>query len=154
MIVVSDTSPVTALLQLGKAELLVDLFGEVVIPAAVAAELERAHPLLPSFLQVRAARDHSKVQRLMEVLDAGESEAIVLATELHADLLLMDETLGRDEAARAGLKVTGLLGLLVLAKERGLLEHLDGVLQRLESEVGFFISPALRAAVLQKAGEA
>ena len=96
MIVVSDTSCVTNLLAIGQAELLRELFGEVIIPSAVARELRVAHAALPDFIREQSARDAVRVQALADnPLDEGEAEAIVLAGELHADYLLMDEAAGR-----------------------------------------------------------
>lgn len=67
------------------------------------------------WLRVAAAADQNRVQELREDLDAGEAEAIVLAIERRADLLLVDERRGRRTATAAGLTVTGLLGVLVLS---------------------------------------
>jgi predicted nucleic acid-binding protein len=71
-----------------------------------------------------------------------------------ADLLLMDEKIGRRVATHRGLRVVGLLGVLVLAKDRGLLRSVADTVAALESQAGFFISPEVRQAVLQRAGEA
>ncbi|MEX1028175.1 MAG: hypothetical protein WD049_09250 [Candidatus Paceibacterota bacterium] len=79
MIVVSDTSPVTALLQVGRGSLLPTLFDEVLIPPAVQAELLRFHQVLPDYLQVRAVQNEQAVVGLCQELDRGEAEAIVLA---------------------------------------------------------------------------
>ena len=89
MIVVSDTTSITSLLQIGQCELLFRLYGEVLIPQAVHRELLPAHPVLPDFLHVEAARNRAEVQRLQSELDLGEAEAIVLAKQMTADLLLI-----------------------------------------------------------------
>jgi uncharacterized protein len=86
-------------------------------------------------------------------LDHGEAEAIALALELQADLLLMDERLGRIEAARFGLRFIGTLGVLIEAKARGHLQEIKPVLDELRTNAGFRMSEALRARVLQEAGE-
>jgi predicted nucleic acid-binding protein len=95
MIVVSDTSPLTALLTINEAELLTNLFGEVVIPPAVHLELLRTHPVLPNWLRVQALRDLAKTHIYSQNVDRGEAEAIALAEELRADHLLIDERKGR-----------------------------------------------------------
>lgn len=95
MIVVSDTSPLTALLTVGQAELLPKLFREVVIPDAVRIELLRNHPRLPDWLRVASVKDSAQAERYSRIVDAGEAEAIELARELHADQLLIDERKGR-----------------------------------------------------------
>ncbi len=154
MIVVSDTSPITALLSIGRIDLLADLFGSVVIPHAVAEELLRGHDHLPDFLHVSSVSNARRVEKLEEQLDRGEAEAIVLASELHADFLLMDESLGRAVARREGLPVIGLLGVLLLAKRRGKIALIAEVLENLKTRAGFHLAEDLRLRVLQEANEA
>jgi hypothetical protein len=81
MIVVSDTSPLTTLKQIGRVELLRELYGEVLIPEAVRDELSAAHESLPGFVECVPVADRRAVNSLLEKLDAGEAEAIVLAKE-------------------------------------------------------------------------
>ena len=107
MIVVSDTSAITALLQIGRGELLKELYHEVLIPDAVRHELIQAHPVLPAFLRCEQVVNTVEVQRLRIELDMGEAEAIVLAKERHADVLLMDEIEGRRVAMREGVPFIG-----------------------------------------------
>src|SRR3989442_663968 len=95
MIVVSDTTAITSLLQIGRCDLLRQLYHEVLIPEAVRDELIAAHPALPVFLRVERAEDRVRVSRLQIELDLGEAEAISLAKERGADLLLIDENEGR-----------------------------------------------------------
>ena len=90
MIVVSDTSVVTALIQIGRIDLLAGIFGAVVIPEAVADELAVSHVALPAWIRTMCVRNKRMVEDLFIELDAGESEAIALASELGADFLLMD----------------------------------------------------------------
>jgi len=153
VIVVSDTSVVTALLQLGQIEILRSLYGEVILPKAVQHELLRSHNSLPSFLVVQSAADREMVRSLEEILDRGESEAIAISLELSADALLMDELKGREEARARGLRVVGLLGVLVQARRAGLVPLLSPLLQQLRHEVGFYISDQLEADVLKVVGE-
>jgi uncharacterized protein len=82
MIVVSDTSCISNLLTIGKADLLEKLFGEVIIPPAVEKELRRYHSAIPVFLKVVAPARIDLVARLSRELDSGEAEAISLACEL------------------------------------------------------------------------
>ena len=77
MLVVSDTSPISALLQIGRANLLRDLFDTVCIPPAVNDELKRFHTALPPFVEVRVISDQARVKSLRAYLDVGEAEAIV-----------------------------------------------------------------------------
>jgi uncharacterized protein len=153
MIVVSDTSAITALLQIGQAALLQKLYQIVLIPTAVHGELIKSHPVLPPFLQVRAITDHGQVARLEAELDLGEAEAIVLAKETNADLLLIDEKLGRQAALREGLRITGLLGLIIEAKQQRAIPSVRAIVAQLEVEAGFRLSEAVKTEAFRLADE-
>ena len=153
MIVVSDTSPVTALLTIGQAEILQKLFGQVIVPQSVREELSRSHRDLPSWLHVEAIKDLAKKERLRKSVDAGEAEAIVLAKELGADQLLIDEKKGRRIAISEGIPVIGLLGVVLLAKRSNLLPSARAVLDRLDREAGVYLSETLRETALRAVGE-
>lgn len=103
------------------------LYGQVILPEAVFQELTsvalverhtRAIATLP-WVQVRPVADRRFVETLLAELDRGEAEAIAVAREVHADLLLIDERRGRRVASRFGLKLTGLIGVLAEAKRHG-----------------------------------
>jgi predicted nucleic acid-binding protein len=100
-----------------------------------------------------AAKDQNRVQELREELDPGEAEAIVLALECGADLLLVDERRGRRMATAAGLTVTGLLGVVAKAKRAGLIELAKPVLDELIQIARFWIGPDLYSEVLTALGE-
>jgi uncharacterized protein len=153
MIVVSDTSAITALIQVGRVDLLSKLYQTVLIPQAVADELRRAHTSLPEFVQIQRVSNRSTVTRLLVELDAGEAEAITLMLEKHGDILLMDERKGRQIARREGLRVIGLLGVLAEAKRTGQVSSLAELLWQLETAAGFRISKELRTRVLAEFGE-
>jgi uncharacterized protein len=161
LIVVSDTSPVLNLARIGRLELLPLLYHQVLIPLTVHQELTTYQEDLPSgddlaslpWLIVTSARDQKRVQELREDLDAGEAEAIVLAIERHADLLLVDERRGRRTATAAGLTVTGLLGVMARAKQAGLIDLAKPVLDELIHHARFWIGPELYAEVLAQLGE-
>lgn len=153
MIVVSDTSPITNLLRIGRVNLLRDLFETVVIPEAVYSEvsfLENQRREVASFdwIQIVRLANRRLFDTLMETLDRGEAEAIALSVELSADVRLIDETVGRSEAEKLGLEVTGLIGILIIAKEKSLIELLEPELKKLVSDAGFWLSPQLIEAVL------
>lgn len=158
MIVVSDTSSVTNLWQIQQLDLLERLFQEVIIPPAVEAELFR----IPSqqqdlkqltWLKTKTPTDLSSVQRLLTQLDAGESEAITLASELQADYLLIDEMMGRSLAQQKGLKVTGVLGVLLMAKQQQLITAVKPLMDALQQQARFFIHQRLYDEVLKLTGE-
>lgn len=127
MIVVSDTSPINYLLAIGQIEILPKLFGTIVIPTTVMAELKaddapkvNLHWLakLPAGFEVRSAAHLDPALNL----DAGEREAICLAEELHAAAVLMDERKGRTVARQRGIAVVGTIGILEKASSLRLLD--------------------------------
>lgn len=139
MIVVADTTPLNYLILIEQARILPRLYGRVIIPEAVAEELRHhsapppvsswiARP--PAWLEIQKAR-RPKPDAALDVLDEGEREAIILALEIHAHLLLIDEKAGRREAGRRHLQVAGTLAVLEQAAKRGLLDF-PKVLRRLE----------------------
>ena len=130
MIVVADTSPLNYLIQINCDSLLPKIYQQVFIPPAVLQELK--HPRapqsvklwlrhLPSWLEIHSLR--MPPDNTLTFLDPGEREAIQLATEQHADLLLIDERRGRTEAAHRGLATTGTLGVLLAADKLGLIDR-------------------------------
>lgn len=101
---------------------------------------------------VRAPAGVRLLQALSGRLGAGESEAIALAAEIPDALLVMDDAEGRRAAHELGLRVTGLLGVLVEAKATGMLAAIAPVLDELVAS-GFWLSEAMRSVVLRSAGE-
>lgn len=153
MIVVSDTSIITSLIHIGWAGLLKELYHTVLIPSAVHVELLRTHPELPAFLEARPAANRIMVARLEAELDLGEAEAIVLAKETNADLLLIDEKLGRQVALREGLRITGLIGLVLEAKQQRMITSVREMVAQLEIKAGFRLSDAVKSEAFRLAGE-
>jgi hypothetical protein len=159
-VVVSDNSPLRALAHLGHVDWLEDFFDQVFLPPAVASELEHPpaafKPLKVSswpFLQIRTPQNTARVAELRTVLDAGEAEAIAMAEEIHADVVLIDELAGRDVAQSSGLTVLGTLGIFLEAKQRGACPAVRPLLDRLQTELSFFVSTSLREAILRQADE-
>lgn len=153
MIVVSDTSPLTALLTVGEADLLTQLFDEVVIPEAVRHELLRSHPRLPAWLRAASVQNAAQAGKYARLVDAGEAEAIELALELHADRLLIDERKGRKLAIQEGVAVIGLLGVVLLARRKALIPSARALVERLDREAGMYLAPDIRDAALKTVGE-
>ena len=161
MIVVSDTSPIINLAAIGQLDLLQRLYGTILIPQAVYHEIAvrgsrqagaREIETLQWFERYHV-RDVALVKRLEQQLDAGEAEAIALSIERQADLLLLDERRGRMLARQLGVAVTGLLGVLLVAKQRGYLAAVRPALHDLMTKAGFWIGPELFSRVLKDASE-
>lgn len=159
MIVVSDTSPVTYLIQVDYLELLKDLYSEVIIPTEVFKELQDASVNIPSLTAaintgwIRVQTPSIKLPLGPdEDLDDGEAEAIALAIEIKADLLLMDERHGTLVARKLNLQVFGLLAVLVEAKQKGLLPAVKPLLDRI-IQLGFRASPNLYKQILSQVNE-
>lgn len=162
MIVVSDTSPVGSLFLISRLDLLPAVFGKVIIPRKVLEELtvletdfghDLAQVKTAAWLEIRVPGDSQAVQYLQKSLDQGESEAIVLAQELKADFVLIDESEGRKIAQEAGLRVIGLLGILIQAKRMGLIERVKPILDELSKKAAFRIAKALYEEVLRQVDE-
>ena len=153
MIVVSDTSPLTALLTVSAADLLPQLFSEVVIPEAVLDELQRSHSRLPAWLRIAAVANQNQARQYAQIVDMGEAEAIELARELHADRLLMDERKGRRLAVREGVPVIGLLGVVLLARRKQFIPSARALIDRLQKEAGIYLADDVKEAALVSVGE-
>ncbi|MGI8669086.1 MAG: DUF3368 domain-containing protein [Aridibacter sp.] len=154
MIVIADTSPINYLVQIGEVELLEKLYGQIVIPNAVFEELKSDFaPIVvkkwisnkPHWLEIKNV--NSELDEDLATLDKGEAEAIQIAKELKADLLIIDEKLGRKTAKEYGLKIIGTIGVLALAKEKNLI-NISEVIQKLEN-TSFYISDKLKNFLLE-----
>lgn len=153
MIVVADTSPINYLLLIKEIDILTRMYGKVVIPRAVQEELLRpvAPEIVrawigeaPAWLEVRTplnAPDSS-----LSKLDQGERDAIMLATELRADQLIVDDREGRKQAEERHIPVIGTLGVLKEAATLGLLD-LRAAVQRLQT-TSFYVAPEVLKALL------
>jgi predicted nucleic acid-binding protein len=153
MLVVADTTPLRYLVAIGEVGLLPSIFGKVLIPPAVWNELtaastpERVRLFVedrPDWLQLRSPQPDS-LEVVSSDLDAGERAALALAIEIKADLILIDEAVGRRKAKELGMRISGTVGVLRLAAERGLID-VRKVLASLRDS-GFYIDESvLRAA--------
>ena len=148
MIVVSDTSPLNYLVLIGQDELLHKLFGNVIIPQVVFDELQgKGAPSqilewaqdLPPWVEIQ--QTHLTANPLLDILDKGEREAILLAQELSADLVLLDDKQARIIALELGITITGTVGILDKAARLGLI-NLETVFQELQ-RTNFYIAKDL-----------
>jgi hypothetical protein len=160
MPVVSNTSPLLNLAIIGQLSLLNEQFGTILIPPTVQEEL-RVEMDLPGsrgireaigagWIQLEEVKDKPFVKVLQRELDKGEAETIALALQAGAEWTLLDEREGRRVAKSLGLRVTGVLGILLRARREGKLVSLQEVMQDLREKAGFHIRAELLTEVLKE----
>lgn len=155
MIIVADTSPLNYLIRLGHPDVLREIYGRVLVPRAVLIEMQ--HPEAPPEVRAWASAppawlEERHVQQidvsLAEDLGDGEREAISLALEIHANLLLIDERAGRQEAEARQIEVAGTLAVLLEASMRGYVEFPETITQL--RGYGFRVSKSIEMALLNR----
>lgn len=157
---VCNTSPIILLAKIRRLELLTQLYREVLIPSSVMGEIEVSPSeeamQVRSLLQEGRFQIHEATKRALERIPAdlgrGEREAIALALETKVDLVILDDQQGRRIACERGLVVTGTVGVLIEARERGLVSSVRHELDRL-TETGMWINEAFYHRILQELGE-
>jgi len=153
--VVFDTGPLIILYQIGLLPPLRSLYERLFIPEAVRDELLKGPSgqdiLASGLVEVKPVSDIGSVEILRAFLDEGEAEAIQLARELQATIII-DERRGRRAAKSLGLKVRGTLGILLELKRRGLIDSVKSFTDRM-FEKGYYLSEELVTEVLKVAGE-
>ena len=160
-LVISNTTPLLNFAQIGRLDLVYRLFGQVVIPAAVASELAAKPVLFPEAAKVplcadivhMVPADSLLVGSLARQVHQGEAECLALAMEHPGALLLLDDLAAREIAGANRLHFTGTLGCLMMAKQRGLLTHIRPLLADLKEKARFWLSAELGDRVLREVGE-
>jgi len=152
MIVVSDTTAVTTLLKAGMDGSLQQLFGSVLVPQAVWDELRAFHPQLPNFVLLRPIRGGGGLLPETVSLGRGEAEAITLAKEISADLLLTDDLKARAVSRGLNQKCAGFLGVLLIAKQRGSLSSVQDAIALLETRGGLYLSGCCQSRSIESGG--
>ena len=161
MTVICDSSPLINLAWIGRLDILHFLYRDVKIAEAVWQEVVINGEGQPGSQEVRIATwiQHKKpanglfVWSLRHELDAGEAESIALALEEKADLLIIDDKLGREKATYFNIHVVGLIGVLVEAKRTGLIQSMKPLLDDLMHTAHFYINPSLYTHILLNEGE-
>lgn len=161
-VVIANTTPLMALNLIGQLDLLKAFYEEIWVPEAVWKEIEAGeqigldigtiHEGRASWIHVEKAKDRERLKYLVD-LDVGEAEVLILAEELSADRVIIDEKLARQYAKRFGFKVTGTLGILIKAKQKGLIPQVRPLLEELRQK-GIWLDDALLETALREAGEA
>jgi predicted nucleic acid-binding protein len=162
MVVVSDTTAISNLYLIDKLWLLEKLYKEVIIPSSVYQELKNLKKNvdgrdiqfeITTWIKIGEVRQKDLVTVLLLSLDRGEAEAIVLAKEMNADLLIIDELKGRKYAKQLNIEVIGLAGILLMAKKKKLISSVEQTLNELKNKAGFWISNKLFDTILGLANE-
>ncbi len=156
--VIANNTPLVALWVIRRLDLLRDLYEEVLIPKAVreeflATEYTARQSALKNATWLRTVSlDTPRRVRTYIGLDQGEAEVLALAEERAARLVIMDELRGRRYARRLGFALTGTLGVLLLAKEQGLISAVAPLVKDLLN-AGLYFAPDLVIHALELAGE-
>ena len=158
-LIVCNATPIISLSSIGQLTLLGKLYDRVIIPPAVAAEVlagGRKRVGVDEFrradwIEKRPLIDPRRADLLVD-LDRGEAEVIALAQELNANLVIIDERLGRRHARRLGLPITGTLGVLLRAKQMGFISELTPLITHLRHG-GIHLGDDVVAKILQLADE-
>jgi uncharacterized protein len=153
MSVVSDTTAITTLLKAEQGRLLQDMYGRVSVPQAVWDELKAFHRQIPGFVELRPVGDSMHRLPGTELLGRGEAEALLLAKELNAQLLLTDDRKARLAARRLQIPCIGLVGMVVHAKQVGRIPSVRDLLQVIETKGGLYLSDTVITEALRLARE-
>lgn len=159
MIVFTNTGPIIALSSIGRIDLLPALFGRVCAAASVIEEcrvggaIEVADLRILDWLTVVDRTDSGEPDSPLNALDRGERDTIAAALEARAELVIIDERLGRLAAERMGLRVIGSLGILAKAKSMGLVASFRGATSEM-IRAGIRFHPRLIDKVAARVGEA
>ena len=158
MIIVANTTPIISLASIGRLDLLEKLFGKIIIAQAVYDEIKAKRHYAyyeidkADFIEIRQIQGYLYKDFLLKELDLGEAETIILAKELNADFVIIDENLGYKIASSSGLSVVRTLAILLKAKEKGFITELKPLLDDMILK-GRWYSTNVYRAFLTKAGE-
>lgn len=157
MKVVSDTTPILSLSSIHKLDILRLLFNQLYIPRAVHQEMKTKklsayREIDADWFKVIDIKGTDYLGFLLNDLDAGEAEAIVLAREIKADILLIDERIGYDIAKNQNIFATGTLAVLLMAKQKGIIQKVKPLLDEMIQK-GRWYSDKTRESFLKRIGE-
>ncbi len=148
-LVITDASCLIILDKISHLELLPQLFDIIITTPEIAAEFGKTTPL---WLKLMTVTDYNRQYELAKIVDPGEASAIALAHEVESDYLVTDDLQARKLAINLGLTVIGTLGILLKAKQKGLITLLKPVLEQI-GQTDFRITAKLIETVLRDAGE-
>ena len=156
--VVSNTTPILSFIKLNRLDILKKIYEKILIPEAVFNEIREGKSKYytdiskESWIEILKVENRKILSQLEKKLDKGEAEAIALSLELSADLLLIDEKLGRKIAEEKGIKITGTIGILIKAKKQGIIKEVKPFIYEL-IEKGNYYKESFIKLILQHTGE-
>lgn len=157
--VIVNSTPLIVLCGIGRLDILQKLYHEIFIPTAVYQEVTAVEDsacmqikTAGEWIHVEQIQDHAEKKMYKAKLHAGEVEVMILAQEQKADLVIIDDNAAKKTAKYLGLTVTGTLGVLLKAKQKGVIEKIYPLLLEIKRN-GFYIDSVLENTVLEQAGE-
>ena len=129
-LIISDTACLILFDKIGKLNVLKDLFQTVTITSKIAEEFKKE---TPNWIIIQDPKNTSNFNAFLEILDPGEASAIALSKEIDDCLLILDDLKARQLADELNLKYTGSIGILILAKRKGLIADIDVVITKIQA---------------------
>jgi len=147
--IISDTSCFIILSNIGELTLLKSLFGQIITTPEIAREFGED---LPDWVIIHQVKDQYRQQLLEMQIDKGESSAIALALELPNSTIILDDYKARKIAERLGIKITGTIGIIIKAKQIGIIPSIKPILNKIKTN-DFRLTPEIELFALKEAGE-
>lgn len=147
--IISDTSCFIILSKIGELTLLKSLFGQIITTPEIAREFGED---LPDWVIIHQVKDPYRQQLLEMQIDKGESSAIALALELPNSTIILDDYKARKIAERLGIKITGTIGIIIKAKQIGIIPSIKPILNKIKT-TDFRLTPEIELFALKEAGE-
>lgn len=147
-VIIADTSCLIIYDRINKLEILQNTFEGLIVTKEVAEEYGE----LPDWIKIRELEDEAQYLKLTKDLGKGEASSIALALEIKNSLLILDEKKGRKIAEELGVEIIGSLGVLIKAKDKGIIKSVKEVLVLIE-KTDFRISEVIKKKLLHEAGE-
>ena len=147
--IISDTSCLIILANIGELELLHEVYGQIVTTVDIAMEFGES---LPEWVEVVTVKDKYRQQLLEMQIDKGESSAIALALETPDSTMILDDNKARKVASQLGLIFTGTIGVIIKAKLNGTIPSIKPLLEKIK-QTNFRLSPEIELQALKEAGE-
>lgn len=147
--IISDTSCLILFDKIGALDILYKTYGEITLTPEVLQEYGKS---LPDWIKIVSVKNKDKQKEFEKLVDLGEASAIALALELPDSVLIIDDKKGRILAHKLHIELTGTLGTLLKAKQKGVIPAIKPFLNRLK-QIEYWLSKDIEDAILKKAGE-